>query len=142
MADTIVSKYTELRILSGQMEKALTELLRIYVEGNVNKKLSTQGRVKELLKGAGFRVITRGDDLCIAREIFADTLYIEDNQVLNLLIGIIDPGSYATGFSDEGAYWQARYFYNSRKIEYGRVVFPDHPHESFPDVIDTKELLS
>jgi hypothetical protein len=142
MTDTIVPKYTELCILAAQMDRALAVLQRIHQEEISNRKLIPIVRVKRILQSAGFRVVTQGDDLYINREIFAGELWIEDNEVLNQLIGVINPGSYATGFSDEGVYWQARYFYNSRKIEYGRIVFPDHPHQSFPNVIDTKELLS
>jgi hypothetical protein len=135
MSDTIDSENTNVVIPESNMERALQILQEFSGESVSHAGLNTTDRVMCLLEDYGFSVRKRMNNLCIDDYVYVGDFDVDEDDLFLALTEVIANGSYMTGFSNEGVYWQVRYLEGKRRSFYGNVVFPSR--EGFPSEIPT-----
>jgi hypothetical protein len=129
MADHILWLQTELIIPLSNIRKAH----KMLIGGIVNDSQAKEGLIA-FLEEDGFKIVY-DEKLGILftgpqDEEIVDDGDIEYDSTLGALIGLVVPGGFISGYSDDGTYWQLRYAEENRFKVYGKVVFPaDSIHE-------------
>jgi len=137
MSDHIIARHTLITISEQNIERALGCLIDEYLEDLIiSSGLSDKEAVKTALEIKGFCVRSLRDGLMILDKVHGK-LNIKEDLLLCDLVGIIQPGCCITGYSDDGAYWQVRYYEDSREFVYGKVLFPLYRQWTCPTEIET-----
>lgn len=134
MADHILWSQTELIIPPHNIRK----MHKAIVGGSVSDSQAKEELIAQL-EEEGFEIVY-DENLGILftgpqDEEIVDDGDIEYDSTLRELIGLVVPGSFISGYSDDGTYWQLRYAENNRFKVYGKVVFPkDSTHKYLSEI--------